>query len=491
MALPRFQSRSQLASQPPGSGEPPAVHVVTFGCQMNKYDSLLVEGRFRAHGYRVTEEIDEADVVLFNTCSVREHAEERAFSWVGELKRAKERRPELVIGVLGCMAQRAEGEIFARAAHVDIVCGTRRIQHLPELVDELRARRSEPGFAGSHARRLLDVDMDDAVAVDRAGERYVEGLVGHLAVMRGCDLHCTFCIVPRVRGRVQSRPIADLVREARWMVEGGARVLTLLGQTVNSYGEDHPLPRAGAARGRGRQGRPALADLLYALQEIEGLERIRLITLHPAYVTRELAAALRDCSKVDRFLPLPAQSGSDAVLKRMKRGYNCDLYRRRIELLRATVPDIELGSDWIVGFPGETDDDFERTRALLCEIGFAQNYVFKFDRRPGTAAAELADDVPADVKRARNQVLLADGERSSLQRMCAWIGRRVEAVLERESERVPGALEGHTVHGLAVRVEAGVEYLGRSVEVEVREASPFGLAVGLVAGSSALRGPGE
>src|SRR5262245_51342224 len=199
---------------------------------MNKYDSLLVEGRFRAHGYRLTEELEAADVVLFNTCSVREHAEERVFSWLGELRAAKQRRPELVVGVLGCMAQRAEDEIFRRAGHVDLVCGTRKIHRLPELVAEVRARRAR-GLA-AREQRLLEVGTDEDVSVERGAEEYAGGAVGYLTVMRGCDLNCTFCIVPRVRGRVRSRSIDELLREARWMVAGGARVLTLLGQTIDA-----------------------------------------------------------------------------------------------------------------------------------------------------------------------------------------------------------------------------------------------------------------
>ena len=471
MTLSRVRTRSADAAPPPAL---PAVHVVTFGCQMNKYDSLLVEGRFVAGGYRLTERPEEADVLLFNTCSVREHAEERVWSWLGELKRAKDTRPELVIGVLGCMAQRVEDAIFARAGHVDVVCGTREIHRLPELVDEVRARRAAPDRSSGRAARLLATDMASEVRVDRRGEAYAGGLCGYLAVMRGCDLNCTFCIVPTVRGRVQSRPIAELVDEARWMVAGGARAITLLGQTVDAYGEDLP-PRTGARPGRGRQGRPSLADLLRALQEIDGLVRIRLITLHPAYVTAELAAALRDCPKVDRFLPLPAQSGSDDVLRRMKRGYTTDLYRRRVGVLREAVPDLELGSDWIVGFPGESEEDYERSESFLGEIGFAQSYVFKYDPRPGTKAFELTDDVSAAVKKERNNRLLACAERVALGRMRRWIGATTEAFLEEPSARHPGFLKGRTLHNLPVSVPGEAHELGTLARVTIAEATAFGL----------------
>ena len=446
------------------------MHVVTFGCQMNKYDSLLVEGRFREKGYRLTEDMGEADVILFNTCSVREHAEERVYSWLGELKTAKERRRDLVIGVMGCMAQRAEAEVFQRAAHVDIVCGTRKLHRLPQLVDEVRSRRARTALP-PRERRLLEVGTDEDIEVEREGEVYAGGLMGYLTVMRGCDLNCTFCIVPRVRGRVRSRTIEDLVREARWMVGGGARVITLLGQTVDAYGED--LPEASGGRGRG--GRPSLADLLYALQEIEGLTRIRLITLHPSYTTRALARAIAECDKVDRFLPLPAQSGSDPVLKRMKRGYTVELYRRRVEVLREEVDDLELGSDWIVGFPGESEADFTRTMELLEEQRFVQNYVFQYSPRPGTRAFELEDDVPPEVKGARNRALLAVAERVALASLAARIGTTLEVFVEERSRKDEGVLRGRSFHNLPVSFAGEAENVGRTVRVRVEDASPFGL----------------
>lgn len=279
MSITRHQSRSSDAdSGAEGPEHAPKLHVVTFGCQMNKYDSELVEGRFKRVGYRTTAEIDDADVVLFNTCSVRDHAEERTWSWVGELKRVKEQRPDLVVGVMGCMAQRVEEEVFKRAGHVDLVAGTRQFHLLPKMVEELQSRRQAPDRFARRERRLLATDMSEDVVVDRAGEEYTGGRHAYLAVMRGCDLNCTYCIVPTTRGRVRSRAIDELVREAEWYASQGVQVLTLLGQTINSYGEDMPAPGPGEPAMRGRKGRPSLADLLERLQEVEGLERVRLIT---------------------------------------------------------------------------------------------------------------------------------------------------------------------------------------------------------------------
>lgn len=459
----------------------PRVHVVTFGCQMNKYDSLLAEGRFRRRGYETCDDPAQADVLLFNTCSVRDHAEERVYSWLGEIREAKRTRPDLVIGVMGCMAERVEDDLFRRARHVDIVCGTRQFQHLPELVDEIRARRA--GLAEGRAR--LVATGDGEVSIAREGEPYTGGRSGFLAVMRGCDLNCTFCIVPSVRGRVQSRSIDDLVREARWMVDGGAQVITLLGQTVNSYGEDLPAAGPGDPAQRGRQGRPSLADLLYRLQEIEGLARIRMITAHAAYATRALAEAIRDNPKVERFLPLPLQHGSDRILKAMKRGYSLDLYRERAAMLREIVPDLELGSDWIVGFPSETDEDYETCERALEEHGFLVNYVFQYDPRPGTRAAEqLSDDQPRATKSQRNRRLLAHAETVQAARLRREIGREHLVFVDELSEKRPGVVRGRTRTGMPVSVIAAPSALGKEIAVRIEEASPYGLA-----GSAIERAP--
>jgi tRNA-2-methylthio-N6-dimethylallyladenosine synthase len=478
MTLTRFQSKSSAAAGPDESA--PKVHVVTFGCQMNKYDSLLTEGRFKRRGYSTTESLDEADVVLFNTCSVREHAEERTYSWLGELKRVKARRPDLVIGVMGCMAQRVGEEIFARAGHVDIVAGTRQFAQLPDLVERVREARGRARSSAAKSARVTALSMEDPLALDREDEDYDGSLHAYLTVMRGCDLNCTYCIVPTVRGRVMSYPIDHLLCEARWFVSRGARVITLLGQTVNSYGEDFAPPGRGGERGRGRQGRPSLADLLYKLQEIDGLVRIRLITLHPSYVTDALARAIAECDKVDRFLPLPAQSGSDPILRAMKRGYTADLYRKHTDLLRSRVPDLELGSDWIVGFPGESEEDFARSEALLVEQGFAVNYVFKYDPRPGTGACTgLADDVPEEVKRDRNQRLLAKSEEIGLKALSKHVGAERRVFVESISDRDGESLIGRTLHQLPVSLRGSPELVGKLVSARIEAASPYGLAASL------------
>ena len=468
MTLTRFQSQASEEAAPAGKQAGRSVHVVTFGCQMNKYDSLLAEGRFRRAGWRIAGELEDADVVLFNTCSVRDHAEERAWSWIGELKRAKARRPELVVGVVGCMAQRVGEEVFARAGHVDVVAGTRQYHRLPELVDSVLATRGS---------RALAIEMDDPIAVDRSDEPAAGELCAWLTVMRGCDLNCSFCIVPTVRGRVLSRPVEDVVREARWLVDGGARSITLLGQTLNSYGEDFSTPAPGAPRHRGRQGRPGLADLIYRLQEIEGLRRLRFVTLHPSYVTAELGEAIRDCDKAERFLPVPAQSGSDRVLRAMRRGYTTELYRRRIDLLRERVTDLEVGSDWIVGFPGETEEDYAASERFLEEQAFSASYVFKYDPRPATKAADgMEDDVPEEVKKDRNRRFLAASDRVALGRLSKHVGSRRRTFVEAVGERAPSTLLGRTIHGIPVAFEGPADLVGGEIDVEITGATAHGLA---------------
>ena len=473
MSTIRTESKAAEADPAPGTGR---VHVVTFGCQMNKYDSQLVEGRFRRKGWTTVDSMDEADVVLFNTCSVRDHAEERTMSWVGELRRLKKDRPQLVVGVMGCMAQRMGEEIFQRAGHVDLVAGTRQFAQLPTLVDEVRRRRAD----GERQVHLTALSMEDRLLLDRDDEPWDGGVHAYLTVMRGCDLNCTYCIVPTVRGRVLSYPIDAVVKEARHYVERGVKVLTLLGQTVNSWGEDLPAPAPGERQWSGRQGRPGLGDLLRELQTVDGLQRIRLITLHPSYVTENFARAIAECDKVERFLPLPAQSGSDEVLRAMKRGYTADLYRKRVEILRKHVPDIELGSDWIVGFPGETDEDHRRSEEFLRETGFLVNYVFKYDPRPGTKAHDgLADTVPDETKKERNQRLLKLGEEIGLLRHGAHVGQ-VRRVLV-EGVRDDGRLSGRTVHGIVAGFEGPADLVGRQVDVRLEGASGYGASGTLVA----------
>lgn len=369
--------------------EPRSFHLRVFGCQMNFYDGELIRAAFLRRGWREAEAPERAQAVLFHTCSVREHAEERVHGLLGELRRRKRAEPGVVVGVIGCMADREGEELFAREPHVDVVCGSRHFPRLPDFVERVLGGEERVLALGEAGARV------DEEVRDLAGRE--AGHSAHVAVMRGCDLNCTYCVVPRVRGRAESRPAREIVDEVRRLVEDGVTEVQLLGQTIDAWGRDLPAGE-----------KDSLAGLIRAVDAVDGLERFRLITLHPSYVTPALAEALAGARKFLRLLPVPMQSGSDRVLRAMKRGYNAAMYRQRVALLRAAMPDLELVSDWIVGFPGETEEDFRLTEAALEEHGFLQSFVFQYSPRPATAAFErLADDVPPAAKKDRNHRLLA------------------------------------------------------------------------------------
>jgi tRNA-2-methylthio-N6-dimethylallyladenosine synthase len=471
----------------PATAPKPKVHLVTFGCQMNKYDSELLAGRLSKKGYTPTAVPDDADVVALNTCSVRGGAEDRVYGRLGELKRLKRKNPNLVIAVLGCQAQREGAELLRRVPHVDLVVGTREFPRLPELVDRVRAGE----------RPILAIDENIDVRVER-NERTERSPSAYVAVMRGCDLNCTFCVVPKTRGRVRSRDVADVVDEVRWLVADGVREVILLGQTVNSYGYDLASPTEAEAMGYRRvlaEGGspvpqyqysaehqdstvsldaptiPRLAELLRRLGGLPGLDRIRLVTNHVAYLDDALIAALAEVETCMPFLPIPAQHGSDRVLREMRRGYTTDLYRRRIEKLRSRIPGIELSSDWIVGFPGETDEDFEKSCAFLREMQFAQNFIFKYSPRPETAAFERSL-VPEELVSARHARLSQIADEVQRARWGRYVGA-VRPVLTERAAETPGHSIGRTPENLEVVFPTSAAP-GEIVDVRVERASAHG-----------------
>jgi tRNA-2-methylthio-N6-dimethylallyladenosine synthase len=388
-------------------------------------------------------------VVLFQTCSVREQAEERVHGLLGELRRRKRENPKMVVGVIGCMADREGQQLFAREPHVDIVCGSR---HFPELADMV-----ERVLGGEQRICALGGSPNPVDEPERDLDGFPGGYQAHVAVMRGCDLNCTYCIVPSVRGRVESRPAAGIVAEVKQLVAHGVTEVHLLGQTIDAYGRDLP-----------REGRPDLALLLDELETVERLQRVRLVTLHPSYVDRRLVDAMARSTKFMRLLPIPLQSGSDVVLKNMKRGYGMDLYRKRIDMLRAAMPDLELVCDWIVGFPGETDADFEQSVAAMEEFQFLQSFVFQYSPRPGTVAFELEDDVPKAVKAARNHRLLDLQRGIARRRTPRLVGSTAGIMLERRSERNPGMWSCRTRNGHYALLEDGADLAaGREVQVDL------------------------
>jgi tRNA-2-methylthio-N6-dimethylallyladenosine synthase len=441
------------------SPRPAKVFLETFGCQMNFLDSELVRGRLAERRYVFTARRDEADVIAFNTCAVRDHAEERVRARLWELKRSKERRPGLVIAVLGCMAQREGEALLERFPHVDILCGTREFGRIHDLVDRVRDGGG-PVVALGDSEPMPDVKRDLAQRPRRHA--------AFVTIQRGCDRACTFCVVPRTRGPEVERPMDEIEREVRALVADGVVDVTLLGQIVNAYG-------------RKSGGDASLARLLRRLDRVEGLRRLRFITSFPTLVTPELMQALADCGSVVSYFHLPVQSGSNACLKRMARGYTAEAYLRLVERLRSVVPRVELATDVIVGFSGESDAEFAATAALVRQVGFVQAFIFKYSQRPGTAAERLQpDDVARETKEERNRELLALQESIQRRRNRARIGSVEEVLVDGPSRRDRRVLAGRTPANRIVHFSGGGELVGRIVQVRVRDATALSLSGELV-----------
>ena len=415
----------------------PKLFLETFGCQMNVLDSELVLGQLRAQGYESTENRGTADVVLFNTCSVREHAEQKVWSRLGELKDRKKENPDVVIGVIGCMAERDGDNLFARFPHVDLLCGPGELDKLAQLVHNAAVtstglpRQRQSALMGSTTRRsstrdaaedhleLLDLSRSISAA-DVNSQAYVR-------ITRGCNKFCTYCVVPYTRGPEVHRPPQNIIDEVCKLADAGVREVTLLGQTINHYAFAH---------GDGRV--TTFADLLHQVHEAApSLARLRFVTSYPRDFSDEALMAMRDCDRICRYLHVPAQSGSDRILKMMNRGYTAGQYREFIGRARVFMPDISLASDFIVGFPTETDADFDQTVELLHECRFKNSFIFKYSPRPGTIAIDrFADDVPEAVKRDRNQKLLSAQAASTAASNKAIIGKTIEVLVEGQSKLV-------------------------------------------------------
>lgn len=361
---------------------PKTVYLETFGCQMNVSDSEVVTGRLAEHGWQMVDTPEQAGFILFNTCSVRDGAEAKIRGRLGSLKPIKRERPELLIGIMGCMAQREKDQLLATYPHLDLVVGTDQFVHMPELVDQLAANR-----------RIAATDLGDFDDRLWTTER-TSGVNAWVPIMRGCNYNCTYCVVPHTRGHEKSRPPHLVEEEVRKLVDQGFVQVTLLGQTVDAYGK---------TLGDGT----TLASLLRRLHAIEGLKRLRFITSHPKDITDELLDAVAELPKVAKHLHVPAQAGSDRMLRLMGRRYTRADYLHFVERARTRIPGVEFLSDFIVGFPRETDADFRETVTLMEEVRFDGAYVFMYSQRPGTPAANLVDDVPEGVKNARCNELLA------------------------------------------------------------------------------------
>ncbi len=428
------------------------LHLITYGCQMNEYDSERVAGLLKQERYELTDRPEEADLILLNTCSIREKAEDKVYSQLGALKSLKRRRPDLVIGVMGCMAQLQKGRIQERAPYVDLVFGSPAIARVGELVARARQGRAPVLETGEGALVKITAQPD-------GGTR----LKAFVTVMEGCEKFCTFCVVPTTRGRERSHSPDVIVEEIRGLAEAGCREVTLLGQTVNAYGRDLSPPTD-------------LAALLELVNDIDGIERIRFTTSNPYNLTSRLIRALRDVPKVCEYLHLPLQSGSDRVLARMNRGYTRARYLELIAELQETVPDLALSTDLIVGFPGETEEDFAQTMEMVERMGYDNVFAFRYSRRPGTPAAEMAEQVPDEVKADRNHRLLEVTGRVAAARSLRLEGRMLPVLVDGVSRKNAGEVAGRTRCNRVVNFDAGGrDLLGRAVPVRIVRALPHSL----------------
>ncbi|MCC6535598.1 MAG: tRNA (N6-isopentenyl adenosine(37)-C2)-methylthiotransferase MiaB [Burkholderiales bacterium] len=431
------------------------VYIRTFGCQMNEYDSAKMADVLRAaRGMETTEDPGQADLIVFNTCSVREKAQEKVFHDLGRVKHFKRARPGVLIGVGGCVASQEGAQIIARAPYVDVVFGPQTLHRLPDLIDA-RMRTGTP---------QVDVSFPEIEKFDRLPPAKVEGARAYVSIMEGCSKYCSFCVVPYTRGEEVSRPLEDILTEAAVLAEQGVKEITLLGQNVNAW--------RGALPG-GERGDFAL--LLDYVAEIPGIERLRYTTSHPKEFTQRLIDAYASLPQLVSHVHLPVQCGSDRILAAMKRGYTVLEYKSIVRRLRRARPDISLSSDFIVGFPGETDADFDATLRLAEELEFDASFSFVFSARPGTPAANIEDDTPARVKLERLQRLqtLIDAQAQRISR--AMVGSRQRILVDAHARKDPRELSGRTDNNRVVNFSGPESLLGRFVEVAISAALPHSL----------------
>ena len=429
--------------------------IKTMGCQMNEYDSAKMADVLReSHGFELTQNAEEADLLLINTCSIREKAQEKVFSELGRWRELKDKRPGVMIGVGGCVASQEGEGITKRAPYVDVVFGPQTLHRLPALIDGARASNSS----------VVDISFPEIEKFDRLPEPRADGPTAFVSVMEGCSKYCSFCVVPYTRGKEISRPLDDVIAECAKLATQGVREINLLGQNVNAF------------RGPMHDGQVAdLATLIYYVAAIDSIERIRFTTSHPVEFTDSLIQAYAEVPKLANYLHLPVQHGSDRVLARMKRGHTVLEYKQKIRKLRAVRPDISLASDFIVGFPGETDDDFEALLNLVAEIGFDQSYSFIYSARPGTPAAAFADDTPIEVKKQRLLILQARINQQAQAISQSMVGSTQRVLVEKTSTKRASQVSGRTENMRYVNFDADSSCIGQFMDVVVTEVMPNSL----------------
>ncbi|NCF23535.1 MAG: tRNA (N6-isopentenyl adenosine(37)-C2)-methylthiotransferase MiaB [Gammaproteobacteria bacterium] len=431
------------------------LYIKTFGCQMNEYDSEKMADVLReSHGYELTDAAEDADLLLVNTCSIREKAQEKVFSELGRWRVFKERRDGVMIGVGGCVASQEGDGITRRAPFVDVVFGPQTLHRLPQLIEDAHSKRGS----------VVDVSFPEIEKFDRLPEPRAEGPTAFVSCMEGCSKYCSFCVVPYTRGEEISRPLDDVIAEIVQLAQQGVREINLLGQNVNAY------------QGRMHDGSMAdLATLIYYVAAVEGVDRIRFTTSHPVEFTDSLVQAYAEVPKLANYLHLPVQHGSDRILALMKRGHTALEYKQKIRKLREVRPDISLSSDFIVGFPGETEKDFEATMSLIADVGFDQSFSFIYSARPGTPAASLPDDTPLEVKKQRLQLLQARISQQAQAISDAMVGTTQRVLVEKVSKKSASQVTGRTENNRWVNFDADPSVIGQFVDVVITEALPNSL----------------
>jgi len=444
------------------------VYIQTHGCQMNEYDSAkMLDVLNASDGMELTQSAEEADVLLLNTCSIREKAQEKVFSLLGKWKALKEKKPGLVIGVGGCVASQEGESLRERAPYVDVVFGPQTLHRLPEMIRGVRQFQMP----------IVDISFPEIEKFDRLPEPRAEGPTAFVSVMEGCSKYCTFCVVPYTRGEEISRPFDDVIAEVAQLAAQGVREVNLLGQNVNAY------------RGRMHDGEIAdLALLIHYVAAIDGIDRIRFTTSHPVEFSDSLIQAFAEVPQLVSHLHLPVQSGSDRILAAMKRGHTALEYKQKIRRLREARPDISLSSDFIIGFPGETDADFEATMQLIEDVGFDHSFSFIYSRRPGTPASSLPDDVPMDVKKARLARLQNRITEMAAAISASMVGTVQSVLVERPSRKDPTQLAGRTENNRVVNFTGHERLIGHFVDVRITEALPNSLRGEVVAVEDAETG---
>ncbi|MCC6713883.1 MAG: tRNA (N6-isopentenyl adenosine(37)-C2)-methylthiotransferase MiaB [Gammaproteobacteria bacterium] len=431
------------------------LYIKTFGCQMNEYDSARMADVLAAsHGFVTTDDPADADLLLVNTCSVREKPQEKLFSQLGMWREFKEARPGVVLGVGGCVASQEGSAIWRRAPYVDIIFGPQTVHRLPQMLEEVECRR----------QRAIDISFPEIEKFDRLPESRAEGPTAFVSIMEGCSKYCTFCVVPYTRGEEFSRPFDDVLAEIAALAHQGVREVTLLGQNVNAY--------RGAKHGGGGAD---LAELIRYVAAISGIGRIRFTTSHPVEFSDRLIEVYAEVPELVDHLHLPVQSGSDRILALMKRGHTVLEYKAKIRRLRKLRPKLSLSTDFIVGFPGETDADFAATMQLIEDVGFDSSFSFLYSRRPGTPASNLADEVPTDVKKQRLAVL-----QRRIGELSAAVSRRMVGGIERvlvtgASRKDPARMSGRTENNRMVNLDGSAQLIGEFVDVRITEALPNSL----------------